>query len=96
MTVSETPISKPLMDAPLWLCHVRKFCFTPEQGHHWESFFATIPASSKQQIWENLSQQQEVQIWDVYNYNRVNRCALAERHCYDRAENPFNCHRLEL
>ncbi|MEM7794416.1 MAG: hypothetical protein AAF579_08180 [Cyanobacteria bacterium P01_C01_bin.118] len=83
-------------DTPLWLCHVRKFCFTPERGHHWASFFATIPADSRDVIRENLNAQQEVQIWDIYNYNRVNRCALAEEHCYDRAEDPFNCHRLEL
>ena len=59
--------------------------------------FAMIPACSREVIRENLSAQQEVQIWDIYNnYNRVNRCALAEQHCYDRAEDPFNCHRLEL
>ncbi|MEM9906974.1 MAG: hypothetical protein AAF921_18315 [Cyanobacteria bacterium P01_D01_bin.44] len=80
----------------LWLCHVRKFCFTPDRGHHWESFFATVPATSKDTIRENISNTEEVYIWDIYNYNRVNRCALAEKHCYDRAPDPYDCHTLEL
>ncbi|MEO0458362.1 MAG: hypothetical protein AAF152_17520 [Cyanobacteria bacterium P01_A01_bin.114] len=86
----------PAFTYPLWLCHVRKFCFTRDRGYHWESFFATIPATSKDAIRENISDTEELYIWDVYNYNRVNRCALAEQHCYDRASDPYDCHTLEL
>jgi len=81
---------------PVWLCHVHQLCWDKNNGGlNWQWRFISLPGPSKD-AFKNRFSNDTFQIWDIYDIHRINRCAIAEQHCTDRAENPFNCHNPNL
>lgn len=94
ITNPDPPNEPEYLDYLLWLCYVRKLCCLPGRGYFWEWLFVTIPAPSREALKQRSCE--EFQIWEIYDCNRINRCAIAERHGFDRSLDPYNCHVLEL